>query len=607
MEATRDQGGKVDIPDGMDHADARVAIKLLYGADQTYRSALRDFANYERCATLASDDLVDDAIGLNAGEIEGNNTRALVSKRKRLRRSGSKRRNGNDDSRGGNKRRGRITHLHVTGITSMFLPSWDLSFVDIAKLDRLRCLKLNGCDSVPAEIFFELPHLKTLCLINCQELTDPVTCIASHRRSKDTNSTIERLDIRGGGLWGPEFLSALRVLLPWMSTTLVSLRLTHTPYASCYDNKYTMESFYGEGTAEVNDDGMSDHLRQQRIEEKLLEQTRFHETMGRLLLDALLSLARGTSNDENGGSGGNNLSILPSPLEDLGLSFFDSLLDRDVASLLLDVIPEFPHLTTLRLPHHTIANLKMAAVRITDQQTEYVSKPDHSPVLSPRIARSSWVSRSIGSLVPTQPSIASVSRLRRLWLKPTLKHRSDYNAYDEIGNNNSNNNNNNNQIEEDILVPLLSYFPELASVARSANHKGYLYSPCPSCWSSRDDGDTLTERKSLHLTIEYLLRMNHTGRCLLEGLDSEDVSKTNGNRRRDTRRSCPLSVWPLVLERAWKVSPPDFCVSGPRTSNASAIFHLLREGPILSNQMIPGKPNHCTRRTAHLLCLNSDV
>ena len=46
MRRRNDVGG-VDIPEGMDYDDARAAIKLLYGADQTYRSALRDFAKYD--------------------------------------------------------------------------------------------------------------------------------------------------------------------------------------------------------------------------------------------------------------------------------------------------------------------------------------------------------------------------------------------------------------------------------------------------------------------------------------------------------------------------------------------------------------------------------
>ncbi|OEU19222.1 hypothetical protein FRACYDRAFT_235268 [Fragilariopsis cylindrus CCMP1102] len=39
---------KVDIPIGMDPIDARIAIKILWEADQTYRSVLHDLTNYEQ-------------------------------------------------------------------------------------------------------------------------------------------------------------------------------------------------------------------------------------------------------------------------------------------------------------------------------------------------------------------------------------------------------------------------------------------------------------------------------------------------------------------------------------------------------------------------------
>ena len=594
----RDDDGDVDIPEGMDPDDAIAAIKLLYGADQTYRSALRDFANYEKSKTLQQGKSKERGSRINALETRkmGCATTAGGStRRKRLRRSRNNNNNiGNDD-----ERRGRITHLHVTGIASMFLPSWDLSFVDVAKLDHLVSLKLNGCDSVPSEVFFELPHLKSLWLINCQELTDPASCIDSHRLSKkklsSSSSTIEHLDIRGGGLWGHEFLLALRLLLPWMSPTLKSLKLSHTPYASCYNNTYTTtsttESMYNttDGATEETE-AVSERLRKQRIEDGLLQQTLFHESMGKLLLDALLSLVRGMPNeDSNDEEGSFSFAASSSPLEYLSLSFFNSLLDRDVSSLLLDVIPEFSHLITLHLPHHTISNLKIASERISDQQQEFRLQPDK--VLSsspPHILRSSF------SSTHRQASIFSVSRLRRLWLKPTLKHRADGGDGDPQSNS--------KRDDKKILVSLLTHFSELACVARSSNHKGYLYSPCPcccrcnvgNCCGTGPDKSLSAEHcnsasETTNQAIEYLLRMNHSGRCLLEGLGRNKVE------------ACPLSMWPLVLERAWKVLPPDFCgsyvssktMSDPvsilnANANASAsagvIFRLLRDGPILSNR-----------------------
>ena len=105
---------QIDIPDGMDNTDAKAAIKILYGADQSYRSVLRDFANYERKTSCDETPL------------------GLISKSRKTRK----------------RRFGRITHLHVTGISSIFLPSWDLRFEDVLKLTCLRSLKLDGCHRV---------------------------------------------------------------------------------------------------------------------------------------------------------------------------------------------------------------------------------------------------------------------------------------------------------------------------------------------------------------------------------------------------------------------------------------------------------------------------
>jgi hypothetical protein len=598
MDMMKGDDGNMDIPEGMDPDDARAAIKLLYGVDQTYRSVLRDFANYEKTKTLLQGGSKKKERIINVLENNKKDSAAAGStRRKRLRRS----KNNNNNN---NERNGRITHLHVTGIASMFLPSWDLSFADVVKLDCLVSLKLNGCDSVPSEVFFELPHLKSLWLINCQELTDPAFSIASHRMSKKSRSSsaIEQLDIRGGGLWGHEFLSTLRLLLPWMSSTLKTLKLSHTPYTSCYNNTYmtSIESIHNTDGAIEETEDVSERLRIQRIEDGLLQQTLFHESMGKLMLDAMLSLARGMSQeDSNDEEGGFSFASSSSPLEYLSLSFFNSLLDRDVSSLMLDVIPEFSHLVTLHLPHHTISNLKIASRRISDQQQEFRLQPDKVLSSPPHILRSSF------SSTQRQTSVASVSRLRRLWLKPTMKHR----ASDEDDSRSGS-----NRDDKDILVSLLTHFSELSCVARSSNHKGYMYSPCPCCCGCSSGsgsccGNGQDKRPAEHCNsasertnqaIEYLLRMNHSGRCLLEGLDSKVQEDRHRHRyHHHHKRQCPLSVWPLVLERAWKVPPPDFCGSSSKTSdtvsilnanaNASAgvIFRLLRDGPILSNRIFP--------------------
>eukprot|EP00578_Thalassiosira_sp_NH16_P020752 CAMPEP_0181103862 /NCGR_PEP_ID=MMETSP1071-20121207/15110_1 /TAXON_ID=35127 /ORGANISM="Thalassiosira sp., Strain NH16" /LENGTH=573 /DNA_ID=CAMNT_0023187001 /DNA_START=97 /DNA_END=1815 /DNA_ORIENTATION=+ len=552
----RDNDENVDIPEGMDPDDAISAIKLLHGADQIYRSALRDFANYEKTDMPLQGGSKERDGRLNARVETSKKDSAATSgstRRKRLRRSRINNNNNTIDN--DDERQGRITHLHVTGIASMFLPSWDLSFVDVAKLDCLVSLKLNGCDSVPPEVFFGLPRLRSMWLINCQELADPSSCYLSKTniRARDRSSTIEHLDIREGGLWGHEFLSALRLILPWMSPTLKSLKLSHTPYASWYNNTYattssTESSMYNTSDGAIEDtEAVSEQLRKQRIEDGLLQQTMFHETMGKLLLDALLSLVRRDANEDS-----DDVAAASSPLEYLSLSFFNSLLDRDVSSLLVDVVPQFSHLVTLHLPHHTISNLKIASERISDQQEEFRLQPDKVLSLSPPLTlRTSFLSTQ------SQVSIASVSRLRRLWLKPTPKHRAD-------GGDSNTHRSDSNQDDKAILVSLLTHFPELSCVARSGNHKGSMYSPCPCCCrcnfgnccgtgpdKGRLESCNSCASKTTNQAIEYLLRMNHSGRCLLEGLRRNKVPEED----------CPLSLWPLVLERAWKVPPPDFCSS----------------------------------------------
>ena len=71
--------------------------------------------------------------------------------------------------------------------------------------------------------------------------------------------------------------------------------------------------------------------------------------------------------------------------------------------------------------------------------------------------------------------------------------------------------------------------------------------------------------------VEYMLRINHAGRRILEG------SRSGG-------RSFPLSVWPTVLERAFNKSNNIYeyhSYSDQEAKDPTGLFYLLCNGPVL--------------------------
>lgn len=103
--------------------------------------------------------------------------------------------------------------------------------------------------------------------------------------------------------------------------------------------------------------------------------------------------------------------------------------------------------------------------------------------------------------------------------------------------------------------------------------------------------------------IEYLLRINRGGRVLVEGngvppsLAASQKSRGNGigaserndqtlittaeteSLKRPTKEKIHLSMWPLILHRAYKTSSKGFL---PPLENATAMYYLIRNGPALS-------------------------
>ena len=74
--------------------------------------------------------------------------------------------------------------------------------------------------------------------------------------------------------------------------------------------------------------------------------------------------------------------------------------------------------------------------------------------------------------------------------------------------------------------------------------------------------------------IEYALSINHAGRKIVE----------SGGRKEGRRPSLPLSLWPIILERAYKKSGhihPSWSAKR-ETKNATGLSYLVREvGPAL--------------------------
>jgi hypothetical protein len=88
--------------------------------------------------------------------------------------------------------------------------------------------------------------------------------------------------------------------------------------------------------------------------------------------------------------------------------------------------------------------------------------------------------------------------------------------------------------------------------------------------------------------IEYVLRINHAGRCIVEC----------SNRKEDHRPLLPLSLWPIVLERVYKKSGHIYPRGSTRrkTNNVTGLNYLVREvGPaLISHSMVEnggGKEN----------------
>jgi hypothetical protein len=139
--------------------------------------------------------------------------------------------------------------------------------------------------------------------------------------------------------------------------------------------------------------------------------------------------------------------------------------------------------------------------------------------------------------------------------------------------------------QEAFEMLLQRYFPLLGSLTPS--------------WENWDAG------------IEYLLRINRGGRVLVEGnvippsllasmklrsngggtSTKEDQAlitaatiattriKETGAPKKLAKKTIHLSVWPLVLHRAYKTSPKGFL---PPIEDATAMYFLIRNGPALS-------------------------
>jgi hypothetical protein len=56
------------------------------------------------------------------------------------------------------------------------------------------------------------------------------------------------------------------------------------------------------------------------------------------------------------------------------------------------------------------------------------------------------------------------------------------------------------------------------------------------------------------------------------------VINRGGRRILSSRANVPLGLWPVVLERAWKIS---YGVVEERQAKLNALFYLLKNGPVL--------------------------
>ena len=108
-----------------------------------------------------------------------------------------------------------------------------------------------------------------------------------------------------------------------------------------------------------------------------------------------------------------------------------------------------------------------------------------------------------------------------------------------------------------------------------------------------------------HPDIEYLLRINHAGRRLVEGNiddddDDHDHDGNNNSSNNNKQPRIPISLWPIILERSYKKSNhiygKDFRY-GKEMRNHDGLFYLIRHGPVLQHIMCIQEENNNTKST----------
>ncbi|OEU21080.1 hypothetical protein FRACYDRAFT_234706 [Fragilariopsis cylindrus CCMP1102] len=104
--------------------------------------------------------------------------------------------------------------------------------------------------------------------------------------------------------------------------------------------------------------------------------------------------------------------------------------------------------------------------------------------------------------------------------------------------------------------------------------------------------------------LEYLLRINHAGRRLVEGNidddDHDDHDGNNYNSNNNKQPRIPISLWPIILERSYKKSNhiygKDFRY-GKEMRNHDGLFYLIRHGAVLQHIMCIQEENNNTKST----------
>jgi hypothetical protein len=197
--------------------------------------------------------------------------------------------------------------------------------------------------------------------------------------------------------------------------------------------------------------------------------------------------------------------------------------DHGLQRLIVDVVPLYPNLNTVSVPANQIKSLQFLLA------FEEAWKA-HQQTLNAGLNATNQFNE--GYLFPIFSSSLQTLNLQH---NPIMKKRT------------------NDPLEQQAFELLLKeYFPSLGSL------------------SSWDDWDP---------PIEYLLRINRGGRVLIEG---NRPSVTNDNACHTIRSRIPLSIWPTVLERAYKTSTRGFL---PAREDATALFYLIRNGPVLAEIM----------------------